>query len=1082
MDSQSSPKGMTNLRSRIERLRRAVIFNDLLALILIAIGFFALGVLVCAVFFFSGWCLLLLLLPLIGLGFSWLKETGLKKVAYRVERFFPEIRNRLVSALELGEYRPGVEGYSLELRDAAIAEVEELLEPLPLKKAIPSKRVLFAFLWALMGSGILTGYLAFFGERAKLGLKNGFSPNSVKIEFNVSPQDTTVLPRSEVKINVRVKPAGVFKKVWLETKRGSGTSLIARRALRVYGDSCFISLVVDEGLRYRFKVLGRNSDWYWVTVLKPLELKRLVFICTPPRYANLPQTRLSTTELTLLKGTRVDFEGEVDQPTAGGRVIFGGETTEVRTDTITPERFFGSFFLNGDGEGILELKPRGGGSFQTVTRIRLRVVKDEEPWVKVFLPGRDVDLPMSMQVLLGINSIDDFGLGELWLHYGKESISGRVRLKGLANRREDTTFYVWNLSSVGLLPGEALKYYVRVSDNDAVSGPKSTKSEVFAIRFPTMAEIYAQTVEKAQATAGELEPVAAEQAKVSEELIRLSEELKKTRQLSWEEKRRLEGLLAEQVKILERLEKLKEEVARSQAELASGMNWDQETWERLGQLQELLSRILPEELQKSLKELGKKLSERSGDLQPVLEKLRLQEEEMKKNIERALELLKRIIEEGRLEALARTAEELARAEEEINRRLERVKPQELINEQAKVQQGLDSLKQELAQLAKDFSDPAFGESLSNLAKKLDQSEIAELSEKLARQLSAGDQKGARLSSEEMKKILKELAQSLKSLAESLKRNRAREVARKLLTSADELLTLSQSQERLEERLKKGEGQAKLAQEQMGIYEGTKIVAESLTSLGAQTLMVPPQLGQALARALNFMKEGANALNEPQSYLAGKRMADARQSLNKAVGMVLDAAGQAGQSSGLSTGLENLLQALAQMTAEQMAINASMSGLPIPIPASGLSAEQLQQLMELLSRQKRLREQLEKLLQSMGGERPGLTGALDQLIEEMRAVERSLAELQIDRKLIERQEGILSHLLDAQRSLRQEGFKEERRAETAKEYKIEPPPGLPEDKGERNRALREELLRALKQGYPPEYERLIRNYFEKLLQE
>ncbi len=119
---------------------------------------------------------------------------------------------------------------------------------------------------------------------------------------------------------------------------------------------------------------------------------------------------------------------------------------------------------------------------------------------------------------------------------------------------------------------------------------------------------------------------------------------------------------------------------------------------------------------------------------------------------------------------------------------------------------------------------------------------------------------------------------------------------------------------------------------------------------------------------------------------------------------------------------------------------------------------------------------------MGGERPGLTGALDQLIEEMRAVERSLAELQIDRKLIERQEGILSHLLDAQRSLRQEGFKEERRAETAKEYKIEPPPGLPEDKGERNRALREELLRALKQGYPPEYERLIRNYFEKLLQE
>ena len=52
----------------------------------------------------------------------------------------------------------------------------------------------------------------------------------------------------------------------------------------------------------------------------------------------------------------------------------------------------------------------------------------------------------------------------------------------------------------------------------------------------------------------------------------------------------------------------------------------------------------------------------------------------------------------------------------------------------------------------------------------------------------------------------------------------------------------------------------------------------------------------------------------------------------------------------------------------------------------------------------------------------------------------------------------------------------------KEYQIPTSPTLPTDLGERKKLLREKLLQALKEGYPKDYERLIKLYFESLLNE
>jgi len=268
---------------------------------------------------------------------------------------------------------------------------------------------------------------------------------------------------------------------------------------------------------------------------------------------------------------------------------------------------------------------------------------------------------------------------------------------------------------------------------------------------------------------------------------------------------------------------------------------------------------------------------------------------------------------------------------------------------------------------------------------------------------------------------------------------------------------------------------------MGLHEATRLAAESLAALAGQTMAVPPTLGRTLAQAMNRMAVAGQAMVDNSAGQARAAMAKARENLNRAVSDLLEALAQAEQGGGFSGGLESLLEQLAMLASGQMQLNVGMGGIPIPIPMpGGLTGEQVEQLARLLSEQQALRRQLEQLLQTMGGERPGLTSSLEGVLEEMRAVERSLAELNVDRQLVERQEGILSHLLDAQRSLRQQGHKEERESEAGKAFGPVRPASLPEDKGERNRMLREELMRALKQGYSPEEEQLIRGYFERLM--
>jgi hypothetical protein len=703
-------------------------------------------------------------------------------------------------------------------------------------------------------------------------------------------------------------------------------------------------------------------------------------------------------------------------------------------------------------EARSEAADGGREEMQKAGVVRVRAVTDETPFVKLFLPGRDVDLPVSMKVLLGVNSLDDFGLGELWLHFGKDSTGTAMRLKSLGGRREDTTFYQWDLSDAGLLPGEALHYCVTASDNDRVSGPKTGQSDVFTVRFPTMTEIYNASVQQTERTASELGPMQSEQAQLGEEMNRAADELKKSRELSWDERQAVQKALTGQEGLMQQVSDLKQQVEQMKQELSGGMTLDQETMDRMGQLQQLLSELLPRELQQSLSQLRQKLEQQSPDVQRALDKFQMDQGKMKEGIDRALELLKKIMEEQRLEALARKADELAKTEQKLTDELGKQPSDKSAQLQQDVKEAVDSLKKEMQSLADSMSDKEVGDSLAKLAQQAEKDQLSEQAQQLAGQMQQGQTGQAKSGGEKLSQQLENLSKQLSSLSSQLKKKRSEDIARKLGGTAADLLMLSEQQEKLE---RVGPGMPDLstqAASQMALHDAAQIAAESLASLASQSMSVPPQLGQELAQAMNSMEQAAQAMSDNSGYQAQQGMAQARVSLNSTVEALLQAMADAQQGGGLSSGMEGLVEALSKMAGEQMSINAGMDGFPIPMPG-GLSPEQAAALGQLAAREQALREQLEGMLGSLGGTQPGLTGSLQGLVDDMKQVEKDLSELNVNRTLVERQENILAHLLDTQRSVRQQGFKDERQSESGKEFDVLTRPNLPEDKGERNRMLR-----------------------------
>jgi predicted amino acid-binding ACT domain protein len=147
----------------------------------------------------------------------------------------------------------------------------------------------------------------------------------------------------------------------------------------------------------------------------------------------------------------------------------------------------------------------------------------------------------------------------------------------------------------------------------------------------------------------------------------------------------------------------------------------------------------------------------------------------------------------------------------------------------------------------------------------------------------------------------------------------------------------------------------------------------------------------------------------------------------------------------------------------------------------LSMEQLAQMQRLAAEQEMIRKSLEELNREMkeSGQSSRLLGDLEDVAKKMEEVVRELKQNNVNDDLIQKQERILTRLLDATRSMNERDYEKRRESRPGEQLTAKPPAELKLNQDDLMSKIRQDLLKALEEGYSKDYEILIRKYFEAL---
>ncbi|MEO0097840.1 MAG: hypothetical protein ABIK78_07085 [candidate division WOR-3 bacterium] len=992
--------------------------------------------------------------------FPFFKDYSLIKIAQILDENFDALNKELTPAVSFlrnyRKYQASKEKYSLSLINWAIKEGEKkfrenysFIKKNLFKKLGIDKRLKENFIIFFISLIIFFLYFIIFPIPFKIGFYSVFNKNKLPIQFEIEPKNLFVKKGEAVEIKLKLISPFKFKKVNFVY----GRDFKRKTALKLEKDSVKVTIVPKEEFTYYFEILNLKSPVYQISFLPTKELALLHLKIIPPFYTQLSPTEYSfPKEISAILGSNVILKA---------KPYFNQVLTEKRIISENQDSCFFSLLEEAERNLMVIFNSE-------TTSIGINYLADEYPYITFLFPNRDIDLPENMKVPLRIYLLDDFQVKEARIYGIKDNDTLLIK-RFSVNKKSDTIDFLWDLADLNLLPGKEVFYYALCYDNDIIKGPKSSKTDIYKIRFPTIEEIFTKTTQRIEDVYSEVGKEKINMEEVLKEMEKLESSFKEKREISYEGKKALSDILDKNKELINRLSQLKKEVEDFLKELEEYPLFDEATLSKLMELFRILDEIIPKELKERLLKLREEL-EKSKNWKEYLSQLKLSSEELKKMMERAEKLLRNLLNSAKLKEWEKKFSESARLQEEIEKDIEKLP----ISQEKEIEKTLANLEKEIKEY--QFEDKDYQEFQKELKELLEKLDLKERAEKIIKEMERKNLSSAKGLSSSLRKDLKNLADRLKNFQKNINEKNKEKIFNNLLKIGLALNDLSkESKDLINFPIKDEEKEKDFGKKISLLNKSIKLLSDSLLSLSNQSLIISPKLAQGLIKSISDLEKTSRFIAEKNFNYAKNILGNVKLNIDKTILNIIYLLSQRSKGGG---GIEDFLNALQQASEMLGEMLSEMGGLPIPMPMSGMD---LQRLQEMVNKLRAIREMLEEALKSLGSE-PGLTGSMEGILEEMKKLEEDLSKLNVKRELVERTAGIYRRLLDVERSIRKKEKKEEYEAEVGKEYEIKEKISLPKDYGERKKYLQEELLKILKGDLPQKYYPLIKEYFYKLLEE
>jgi len=1021
-------------------------------------------------------------------------------VGVRISR----VGDRLVNVMQLFRQRQTGGPFSSELVDAAVEDARKEFAPLDLTSGVDMSgplRVAKLLGLTVVGSVLLLVLFPATFSGAAIRLlhhSQSFVPPTT-LRFVVDPGDKEVLKGANVSIRVRVE--GESRTIIALSSKPEGQLQYETRMLHAAPDGMFTDELRALKLTTRYYVHSGelHSPEFTLKVVNRPVVKLLRIHLQPPLYSALPPKQLDENQgdITALKGTRVTFLVESSKSLSSAAITLGAAARrDLRVDG---HRATGELTLSKEDTYQITLKDEEGITNTDLITYSIKLIPDAYPTASILLPGRNVDIAENEQLSMQFRIADDYGFTRLRLAYklvqsryekpAQEFTYVAVPLP-VDTRTEATIPYLWSLSGVHLVPEDVVSYFIEVFDNDNVSGPKAAASETYLLRLPSLEEVFADLDKGHEANLETMQQALKEAQAAKEALDELQREMKKEQQkLDWQDQKKAEEMLKKYEGIQNKLGEVNKTVEQMVNEMSRNQVLSPETLEKYQELQQLMQQMSAPEFAEAMKRLQQAMQQLSPQqLRQALEQFSFSEENFRKSIERTINLLKRVQIEQKVDEALQRAKQLTERQEEVQRQTEKLRSEdtegrkELTEQQMEIKEQLDHLRDQLSELQKQMEEFPTEMPLSELQEAKDQLQQSGLQQDLddvVQQMQAQQMQQAMQGQKGALQKMGDFMQRLQKMQNAMRENQQRQIVNNMRRALQDLLDLSKRQEQL-----KGDSQGlernsqrfrEAGQEQMQALQDLSSIANNLARLSQKTFSITPEMGKALGDAGRKMSQAMQALEQRDGSAAGQQQSGAMASLNEAAQLMQGAMDALMQGGGQGMGMAGFMQRLQQLSGMQQGINQGTQNL------GGLSPQQAAEMARLAGEQGMVRKSLEELTKeaAQAGQLNRLLGDLNSIAQEMREVQTDLAQGNINPETLRKQDRILSRLLDSQRSMHERDYEKRRKSQPGIEQ-LRPSPDQTDTarKNDQNR-LREDLLKALDEGYARDYQELIKEYFEAL---
>jgi hypothetical protein len=1002
--------------------------------------------------------------------------------AKKIGGFFPMISDKLLNIIQLYNKHPE----NHDLVKASIKQKSEDIRHIRFEKAISfseNKKYLYYLVYPFIIVIILGFSFPEVISDSTIRIVNydkDFKPTA-PFEFILDNEQLVAFKNEDYNIEVAVRGESIPENVYLK---------LGERRIKLFSsnktDFSYTVKKIAKNLEFEFEAAGFTSDKFELKVVNRPNIKNFNVELSYPPYLKMENEKFSNIgTLQVPEGTEVMWYFQT-LFTDSVNIDFKKDDRPVIIQPIDNQVFTTKKRVHESGSYEVLLFNQHARNKDRII-YQLDVIPDEYPKISV---DQYIDTVLYDYMILGGNISDDYGFSDLRLYYQIITASADKAADRYTFRKIDFDpykntqgfYYNWSIDSLHLQDSDQIEYYLEVRDNDAINGRKVSRTGLYYFRIPDKKERETDLKKSTQSAENQIDKSLEMAKELNEKIKEAENRLKGKKEMNWQDQKLLDELLQDKEQMDNEIIKLQKLNQANNMKLEKFNELDAELIKKVDQLQRLMDELLDEETKKLFEELKKLLEEKKdlNEVKSLLEKIDFRQDNFEQELERTLELFKRMkfdleldktIDE--IDVLQDKQSELSEDTQDRNNDLDKIKEaQENLNEEFKdTRQSIE----ELIDLNQDLTFPKPMENTLDKENSIEQSQMESL-----KHLEDKKRKNASRSQQNAADNMKQLSETMKKMQASGEMEMMMEDYNSLRLIIDNLIKLSFNQEEIMVSFKSVNQSdprfVSLSQKQLTLKDDAKVIEDSLLALSQRVFQISSFVTREVNQMNNYMDESVAALRERKKSQAIGKQQFSMTSMNNLALLLDDVLSAMQQQLAMALGVPSQSQKNGKkpsMTELQKKLNEQISELK----QSGKEGKQLsEELAKLAAGQeeirRRLREEEEKLNNINGN-----SEKLGDIAGKMEQTELDLVNKRLTEQLIRRQEEILTRLLQAEDAMREQELEKEREATTAKQLERHVPPEFEEYLKLKEKEI--ELLRTVPPKLNPYYKKEVTDYFNRL---